>query len=156
MNEENFENPTMTVCRFCGAELPCNSSFCALCGKSVFESKSQVVLDKIQRGVSVVFMCISVILTIVIFVATVEEGKSSIILLIILSPGLGLIYGGLIPGLFHIGDVYRKIKNLLYIPILGWVLFIQLIVAVPLCGGSIFMLVDFFRFLKARKRTKKN
>lgn len=156
MNEENFENPTMTVCRFCGAELPCNSSFCASCGKSVFESKSQVAFAKIQRGVSVVFMCISVILTIVIFLALVEEGESSFMEIIFLSPVFGLMYGGLIPGLFHIGDVYRKIKNLLYIPVLGWVLFIQLIVAVPICGGSIFMLVDFFRFLKARKRAKKN
>lgn len=154
MNENNLTNQTTCTCQFCGAELLSNSRFCSACGKEQSPQK------KSPNGASsVVFMIISAIIALVIFFISISDNpyfdKTPFTEALIASPILGLLIGGMMSGLLHIGSVYKKIKNLLYIPAFGWIIFICLIIGIPLYGGWIFMLCDFFKYLKARKQAKK-
>lgn len=54
----------------------------------------------------------------------------------------GYIIGGLIPGLVHIESIYSKIKPLLYIPVIGWFIWLMIVYFSAVFIGMIVMVLN--------------
>ncbi len=114
---------------------------------------------KIRGIVAVVFGVISIILYIAIIVDHFMSGSNALaktaneaFLQGIL---VALIVGGIIPGFSHIDIIFDKLKVLLFIPVVGWMAFLLLVLLIPTFGGWLFMLVDLIKYLIMKKNDKK-
>lgn len=154
MNQNIMASPTVCTCPSCGQQIPSNASFCQFCGNSTVPDRKAIMKKSRNGKTAAVFMVISAIITILLFIISLMDKNTPLIQSILLSPVFGIFIGGIIPGFLHIGNVFKKIKSLLYIPAFGWMLFLCLIIGVPYCGGWIFMLYDFFSYRKEKKQIK--
>ena len=100
--------------------------------------------------VSVIFLGISAVLTVVLFIASLKTGET-FLKSFISAPILGLMLGGIIPGLCHIPAVNEKCSSLLLIPFLGWMLWLFIVLGLPFYGGWVFMLIDFIRYRRNKR-----
>lgn len=112
------------------------------------QSKKEI---RIRGYIAAVFTVIAAVITIAVCIMGLKTGKSSFGAC--LAGGLiaGLVLGGCIPGVTHIKTVFRKIKNLLYFPFVGWAVWLVLILFIPYAGGFVFMFSDLIKFLRMRK-----
>ncbi|MDE5946543.1 MAG: hypothetical protein K2G63_04455 [Oscillospiraceae bacterium] len=169
MNEKDFTNPIIVTCKFCGSELSNNSRFCSSCGKSAVLQNESPPKKSLKGSASVVFMIISVVLTLVFFITSLH-GKLSLSMLLLYSLICGFLTGGIIPGFLHFGAILTKtieiakalISNLIYIPVIGWVIIIVFCayipcfcIGIPCFAGWIFMLYDFIKFMKEYRQKNK-
>ena len=108
---------------------------------------------RIRGWIAVVFSVISAAIILVLFVMALLEHNTFIVSL---GTGLmvGLVVGGIIPGFSHFSGILCKIEILLAIPIIGWAIWLYIIIGVPFLFGWIFMIVDLIKFLKLRKEEK--
>lgn len=118
-----------------------------------FSSTHSTYSEIRTRGIiAAVFTLLSTAATIVLTILTLANGEANSFLdALIGSALLGFVFGGLIPGLTHIGGIFNKIKKLLLIIPVGWAIFLVLIIGIPYLGGWIFMLTDLVKFIKMRR-----
>lgn len=108
---------------------------------------------KLRGYTAIFFTIVSVILTAMIFKFVTGNGDS-FDQAAISSLMLGFTLGGFVPGITHLSSIYPKLKNLLYIPFVGWAAFLVLIIGIPEFTGWIFMFVDLFRFIHAARKER--
>lgn len=107
---------------------------------------------RIRGYIASVFTVISVLISLIVVLSALRSGSADNIFEA-LAGGLifGFVVGGTIPGITHIKEIFFKIAGLLGIPIVGWGVWLVLILGIPYLGGWTFMLADLFTFLKLRK-----
>ncbi|MBQ7767006.1 MAG: hypothetical protein IJ397_09205 [Lachnospiraceae bacterium] len=55
---------------------------------------------------------------------------------------LGCFIGGIFPGLAHSGEALKSIRKLLYIFVIGWIIWFWLVCIIAMFSGAIFLVVD--------------
>lgn len=111
--------------------------------------------DIIIRGwIAIVFSIITAAITLTFLIKSVG-GDDPIHEVVAASLMFGFVVGGIIPGFTHICRIFDKIVPLLALPIIGWAIWLWLIIGVPFLGGWIFMIVDLVKFLLLRREEKK-
>lgn len=69
---------------------------------------------------------------------------------VIASGYLGIVFGSIVAGLVHIETIYGKIKPLLFVPIIGWCIWVFIVVYASHLYGVVVLIANAIRYFKKK------